>query len=280
MRHFLNTPELGVIPNLRLNGNFTKLSVGARRESVDDEGLSINPNAGDQATALVSWQNAPAFIAESFRGTLASILRTQGHGTTQKTILVTSAGPSEGKTTVVQNLGIALAETGRKILLVDADFRRPHLHRKFDLPNNWGLIDLVSEETPLADYPPGRLGMSTGIPGLSILPNRSTDGNVAKALYSPRLRTIFQNLRDSYDMVLVDAPPILHIADARIIAPLTDAVILVLRCGVTHREGALEAYQRMREDGLFLLGTVLTDWESSSSYRKRYYYDYADDDRT
>ncbi len=81
-------------------------------------------------------------------------------------------------------------------------------------------------------------------------------------------------------MVLVDAPPILHLADARIIAPLTDAAILVLRCGVTDRESATETYRRMREDGLFLLGTVLTDWNASNAYRKRhYYYDYADDDR-
>jgi capsular exopolysaccharide synthesis family protein len=175
---------------------------------------------------------------------------------------------------VVQNLGIALAETGRRVLLVDADFRRPHLHRKFSLPNEWGLIDLLCEDRPLNDYPPESLGTFTGLPGLSVLPNRVSQNNVSKALYSPRLRTILETLARSYDMVLVDAPPLLSVADTRIVAPLTDAVILVLRSGVTNRASALEAYERIREDGLTLLGTVLTDYNLNADRRRQYYYDY------
>ena len=126
---------------------------------------------------------------------------------------------------------------------MDADFRRPHLHRKFSLPNEWGLIDLLCEDAPLNEYPPERLGIFTGLPGLSILPNRVSQHNVSKALYSPRLRTILETLVKRYDMVLVDAPPLLSVADTRIIAPLTDALILVLRSGVTNRESAMEAYR-------------------------------------
>jgi capsular exopolysaccharide synthesis family protein len=212
--------------------------------------ISIAASADDkpQDTALALWEGAPSFIAESFRETLASILRIHGHAKTQRTILITSPGPGEGKTTVVHNLGIALAETGRKILLVDADFRRPHLHKAFHLSNDRSLIDLIYEEKPLTDYPAEYWGLSTGVAGLSVLPNRSTDNNVARALYSPRMRAIFQRLREMYDMVLVDAPPILHLADARIIAPLTDAAILVLRSGVTARKSALEAHRRMKMD--------------------------------
>jgi Mrp family chromosome partitioning ATPase len=80
-------------------------------------------------------------------------------------------------------------------------------------------------------------------------------------------------------MVLVDAPPILHVADARIIAPLMDALILVLRCGVTDRNSATEAYQRIQEDGLSLLGTVLTDYDPGSERKRQYYYDYGDPSR-
>ncbi len=279
-RHLLNTPELGVIPNLHLNGNGAKKSSRAARFSTEKPGtLSLNGDLGDPGAALVSWQNAPSFLAESFRGTLASILRNQTSGRTEKTILVTSPGPGEGKTTVVQNLGIALAETGRKVLLVDADFRRPHLHHRFGLTNDWSLVDLLSQKIPLDEYSPDRLGMNTGYPGLSLLPNRVTQDNVAKLLYSPRLRAIFEALAEGYDMVLVDAPPILHLADARIIAPLTDALILVLRSGVTNRESAVEAYRRIREDGLSVLGTVLTDCDSGSSRKQNYYYDYVNDSR-
>jgi len=282
-RSLLNTPELGAIPHLRVEASAsTRLLPGPRRSSDNGHTISITGTGENDPAeaALAVWRNAPSFIVESFRETLASILRTPGQARTQRTILVTSPGPGEGKTTVVQNLGVALAETGRKILLVDADFRRPHLHKRFHLPNDHSLIDLIYDEKPLADCPVECWGLGTGVAGLSVLPNRPTDSNVARALYSPRLRAIFQKLREMYDMVLVDAPPVLHLADARIVAPLTDAAILVLRSGVTPRKNALEAYQRMREDGLFLLGTVLTGWSASDSYLKRhYYYDYADDDR-
>lgn len=265
-RRMFNAPELGVIPNIAqtVNGRAAK---------------ALNGASHDPATALATWQNRPAFVAESFRGTLASILRNQASDKSQKMIMVTSAGPAEGKTTVVQNLGIALAETGRRVLLVDGDFRRPHLHREFSLSNDWGLIDLLTEDQPLSEYPPEQLGVFTGLPGLSILPNRVSQHNVSKALYSARLRTILESLAKRYDMVLVDAPPLLSVADARIIAPLTDALILVLRCGVTNRDSAMEAYQRIQEDGLTLLGTVLTDYDLSADRKRQYYYDYGNPSR-
>jgi succinoglycan biosynthesis transport protein ExoP len=281
-RSFLNLPELGVIPDLALDaGSRSKLLADSQHATENGNTVSIMGGTDDKKDTSVSlWQGAPSFMAESFRETLASILRSHSHAKTQRTILITSPGPGEGKTTVVQNLGIALAETGRKILLVDADFRRPHLHKAFHLPNDRSLIDLIYEDKPLTDYPPEYWGLNTGVAGLSVLPNRSTDSNVARALYSPRLRLIFQKLREMYDMVLVDAPPVLHLADARIVAPLTDAAILVLRSGVTVRKSALEAHRRMQEDGLFLLGTVLTGWEASSSQlKKHYYYDYVDDNQ-
>jgi succinoglycan biosynthesis transport protein ExoP len=272
-RRMFNAPELGVIPNLGSGGNALPPALRSAKS------VPINGKHEDAATALVSWQSGPTFIAESFRGTLASILRNQATGKSQKAILITSPGPAEGKTTVIQNLGIALAETGRKVLLIDADFRRPHLHRKFSLPNEWGLIDLLCEDRALSEYPPDHLGVFTGFPGLSILPNRISYHNVAKALYSPRLRTIFETLIRRYDMVLIDAPPILHVADTRIIAPLADALILVLRCGITDRENAMEAFQRIQEDGLTLLGTVLTDYDLNSDRKRQYYYDYGDASR-
>ncbi len=274
-RRYLRAPELGVIPNLCQDDTRPAglLPNGSGQNGILEDSNSI--------TALAAWQNSPAYIAESFRGTLASILRSQGPGRTHSAVLITSAGPGEGKTTVVQHLGMALAETGRQVLLVDADFRRPHLHRRFHLQNDPGLIDLVQDETPIMDYPAERLGLPTGVPGLWVLPNRPTDSSVTRALYSPRLRVIFAKLRERYDMVLVDAPPILHLADTRIIAPLADAAILVVRSGKTDRESASEAIRKMQDDGVLVLGSVLTDWTSSASYRKRhYYYDYADEDRT
>jgi polysaccharide biosynthesis transport protein len=273
-RRMFNVPELGVIPNL--GANLVPAAKNGQRAAKDH---ALESPHEDPATALITWQSGPAFVTESFRGTLASILRNHSIGKPQKTILVTSPGPAEGKTTVVYNLGIALAETGRKVLLVDGDFRRPRLHRRFSLPNDWGLIDLLCDNRPLNEYPPELLGVFTGLPGLSILPNRVTSNNVSKALYSPRLREIIETVTSRYDMVLVDAPPILSVADTRIVAPLTDALILVLRYGVTNRESAMDAYQQIQEDGLSLLGTVLTDYDLAMDRRRQYYYDYDDRSR-
>ena len=274
-RRLFNVPELGVIPNLNdRNVVPWKALNGAKA-------LTLNGPGDEGASALLNWQSGPSFLTESFRGTLTSILRNQASGKPQKIILISSPGPSEGKTTVVQNLGIALAETGRRVLLVDADFRRPHLHHKFSLPNEWGMINLLSQDIPLSDQPAERLGVPTGVPGLSLLANGqgAEDINISRILYSPRLRELFKILSRQYDTVLVDAPPILHVADARIIAPLTDALILVLRSGVTDRASAMEAYQRIQEDGLALLGTVLTDYNFGSERKRQYYYDYGDPSR-
>lgn len=273
-RRMFNVPELGVIPNL--GAQLVPVAKNGQRAGKDH---LLERAHQDPATALITWQSGPAFVTESFRGTLASILRNHSIGKPQKVILVTSPGPAEGKTTVVYNLGIALAETGRKVLLVDGDFRRPRLHRRFSLPNDWGLIDLLCDERPLNEYPPELLGAFTGLPGLSILPNRVTSNNISKALYSPRLREIFETITSRYDMVLVDAPPILSVADTRIVAPLADALILVLRYGVTNRESAMDAYERIQEDGLSLLGTVLTDYDLTMDRRRQYYYDYDDRSR-
>jgi succinoglycan biosynthesis transport protein ExoP len=276
-RQLFNTPELGVIPNLGAETN----GVATWRSYLHSKGLALNGDGENPASAMVTWQSGPSFITESFRGTLASILRNQASGKAQKIILVTSPGPAEGKTTVIQNLGIALAETGRRVLVVDADFRRPHLHRKFGLPNDWGLVDMLSEDTPLTEYPLDRVAVSTGFPELSLLANGAGTGtaNVTRSLYSPRLREIFEFLAKRYDMILVDTPPILHVADTRIIAPMADALILVLRCGVTNRANAVDAYQRIQEDGLALLGTVLTDYDLRGDRKAQYYYDYGDSSR-
>ncbi len=271
MRRWLNTPELGVIPNL--SSNPSSKPVLALGTAGDGRNALLPGQGAEPTSALANWKNAPAFVTESFRGTLTSILRIRPKERAPQVLLVTSPGPGEGKTTVVQNLGIALAETGRKVLLIDADFRRPHLHKRFHLPNTNSLIDYLSDEDALETQ---YMGVSAGVPGLFILPNRPTDNHVAKALYSPKLQAFLRKLRESYDMILVDAPPFLHLADARIIASLTDGAILVLRSGATTREQATETCRRMREDGLLLLGTILTAWDASNAYLKRhyYYYDY------
>ena len=266
-RVILNAPELGVIPSTGLD-NQPKSLLGKLRK--DEPGH--NGTGGE----IGFWEGRPSVLAESFRGTLASLLRTKDEfGRPPQVALVTSGGPGEGKTMISANLGIALAETGRRVLLVDGDFRRPRLHQIFRMPNERSLMDLLMEDTPVTAYPVDALGIATPFEGLFLLPNRLGRGNITQALYLPRLGEVFSRLREHYDMILIDSPPVLHLADARIVAKLVDGVILVIRAGKTDREVAVEAYQRICEDGLSLIGTVLNDWNPAGTRKSYYYYSYS-----
>jgi len=172
----------------------------------------------------------------------------------------------------VSNLGIALAEINRRVLLVDADLRRPQLHKVFDLPNSWGLSDLLREKNSLAELPLEALARPTQIPDLYVLPSGPGTVSISNLLYSPRLPELLERLRREFDTVLIDTPPMLQIADARVLGQFADAAILVLRAGQTSRDAALAAKERFAEDNIPLLGTILNDWKPSAAGGK--YYDY------
>jgi capsular exopolysaccharide synthesis family protein len=270
-RRLLNVPELGVIPSVeagparggwrrfaRLSGN------GIRQAELEPASVLIFPRSRTEA-----WQGAPE-VAESFRVTLASLMREDGNGNRPQTILVTSPRPADGKTTIASNLAVALAETGRTVLLVDADFRRPFLHKMFGVPNTWGLTNILSRDSDNSD----QLGIPTSFPGLTLVPNGPPPESVSRAMYSPRLGKFFQWARGRVDLILIDAPPILEVADARVISEFADGAVLVLRSGNTARADALEAYQQLYDDGTELLGTVLNNWRRpgrKSRYQSYYF---------
>lgn len=272
-RTLLNAPELGVIPSAQATQSPRGLLEYFRRK----ENYSLT-HVNRQQTDISYWNGKPSALAESFRETLASLLRDVGEGGSAQVILVTSSGPGEGKTVVAANLAIALAETGRSTALIDADFRRPRLHHVFQVSNDRSLLDMLAAEQPVAEYSLETLGVSTAIPGLTLVPNRPAQANISRLLHSPRLPELLNRARTQFDMIIIDAPPLLGLADARIIGRMTDGVILVLRAGITSRSQAIEAHQRICTDGLTLFGTVLNDWNPGKAHASRYYYTYSDTD--
>jgi capsular exopolysaccharide synthesis family protein len=270
-RGLFNLPQLGVIPSAVRTANHRQLLPGAgtmRPADTEASGLvsSIN-RLGDFTTGDDSDKY---LLAESFRVTLASLLRRPFDA---QVILVTSPGPGEGKTTIASNLAIALAEIGRRVLIIDGDFRRPRVHKFFGVANTWGLTDLLTEQTPIAAYPKEAFGLRTAIPRLYALPNGGPAGNIAQMLYSPRWRELVRRLRSEFDAVMMDVPPLLPVADARVMSGMADGVVLVLRSGVTEKESASEALDQLRTDGIVVLGTVLNDWKpTKSEIKARYYY--------
>jgi receptor protein-tyrosine kinase len=247
---YLALPELGAIPN---DGAGTRSGWKLFRSPTGK--LHVERAVLEQASSSVS---------ESFRSTLASILSTR-NGQNPHVLVVTSSRPMEGKTTVVSNLGMALAEIGGKVLLIDGDMRRPQLHRIFDQGNAWGLSDLLREcsaTNELArDVPVNR----TAVPHLYLLPSGAPLESTFGLLNTGRMCQILSRFREEFDYVLVDAPPCLEFADARNMARYADGLVLVVRANYTGRKTAQAAVQRLNCDGIRVTGVVLNRWDPSRS---------------
>jgi capsular exopolysaccharide synthesis family protein len=218
------------------------------------------------------------------RAALTSILMSGQHGQSRQVILVTSPSPREGKSTVASNLAIALAEIHRRVLLVDADLRRPRLHAIFGQANTWGLTDLLQDETPCEEYGVEALARETQVPGLFLLPSGAGFTGSSRLLYLHRMAELLARLRGEFDAIVIDTPPVLSLADARMISRFVDGVVLVFRAGQTQREAAAAAANLFEADGTPVFGTVLNDWNPrtmgtggypSDEYLQYYYPDAA-----
>jgi capsular exopolysaccharide synthesis family protein len=268
----LGLPELGVIPAeapISSNGH------GKPGTSVGT--LVMLPPAVDAylkrkvgTVELATWNDKSSIIAESFRGVLTSILFSGENGVSPRVILISSGVRGEGKTTVVSNLGIALAEINQRVLIIDADMRQPRLNDVFNVPNSWGLSDLLREKSALRESPLEALVQRTEIPNLYILTSGPRTNNITNLLHSSRMLELIQRLRADFDSILIDTPPMLNISDARILGRLVDAAILVFRAGKTSRDVALASKQRLTEDGIPVIGTILNGWDLKSLNRYGY----------
>ena len=197
-----------------------------------------------------------------------------------KTIVVTSPEPMDGKTTTAVNLAITLADQGLKVVLVEADKRRPVLHKVLHTDRTPGLSDLLSgwaplekavREIPLPDHASG---------SFSFIPAGEPVPNPAELLGSPAMRQLLELLAERYDQVVIDTPPLCVVTDAAVLATQSDGVLFVARMGATHGDALKQSVEEMRGLGARVVGTVLTDVnhrEDRYGYRYGYYQYYEDD---
>ena len=236
----------------------------------DGLGLKTRPDRETTKLELSTWQQWHSEIAESFRLTLTSLLLSSGkNGERPHTIVLSSALPGEGKTTVISNLAIALARVNWRVLLIDGDMRKPRLHDVFGVNNATGFSDFLAGVPNTPIHP-------TKIPNLFLLPSgRAMD---ERLFFTAPLRDLLRPLRADFDIILIDTPPVLRMADARLLSHHADGVILVVTQSAS-REAVLLASQQLHDDGTRLLGTILNNWEPDTdipgyqeygSYLKRY----------
>ncbi len=259
----LGVPELAIIPT----GKHDKFKPR----------LTASPDLQD-ILELEAWQRKPSPVAESFRAALISILFTPEHTLNSKlqTLVLTSPGPSEGKSTVSSNLAIAIAEVGRKVLLIDADMRRPRQHNVFSVKNEYGLSSILHEKATLnGDLTFNGAIQQTLIPDLWILPSGPSTSSSTNLLINPHMSRLLKHLKQQFDILVIDTPPMLQIPDARVVGRLADSVIMVVRANRTTRAAISAACQRFSEDGTKILGTILNDWNPKTAPDGYYgYYNY------
>jgi polysaccharide biosynthesis transport protein len=183
-------------------------------------------------------------------------------------VLVTSSSPSEGKSTTAANLAVVMAQAGKRVILVDADLRRPTQHKIFSLSNNQGLTTaILDNQTPINYHL-----QESKIKGLRIMSSGPIPPNPAELLNSQRMSHVLEELKNEADIVLFDSPPALTVTDAAILATQVDGSLLVVHVGETRRDTFMEAAERMHKTGSPIFGVVLNRLNPARS--GYYYYQY------
>src|SRR5438093_1037755 len=268
----LNVRELGVIPSAKADPAIRALPASSKPSRPSSKAkparlttLFTGNLEPTNSLEMVTWNQKHSVMAEAFRSTMTSILFSGENGDRPKVLVVTSPSPREGKTTVISNLAIALAEINHRVLLIDADMRLPRLHTIFDLPNTFGLSDVLHARTPIGAYLDESLVRKASIPDLCLLPAGPARTNLSRLLYSTRMQELINRFRQTFDTILIDSAPVLSVPDARILARAADAIILVVRAHQTEHGAAFAAAKCFEEDGREILGTILNDWDPKSS---------------
>lgn len=213
-----------------------------------------HPNREIQNPKLATVADPRSPMAEAYRS-LRTNLSFANLDHKLHTILVTSAGPEEGKSTVLANLAVVEAQAGRQVIIVDADLRRPRQHELFGVANSEGLTTMLADENGLLQPPL----QPTAVPGLQILTSGPQPPLPAEMLASERMGRAIAALAARADLVLFDAPPVVAVTDAAILAPQVDGVLLVINADRTRREHAQRAQQLLQQVNAHIIGSVLNN---------------------
>jgi polysaccharide biosynthesis transport protein len=227
---------------------------------------ALDPKTWKGKEPLVSGGVPPGF-AEAIRVIRTNVLFSSAEEGT-RTLVVTSTGPGEGKTLIAANLAIAVAQAGQRVLLIDADMRRPRLHDVFGQKQEPGLSNLMVGQSA-----PSMCIRKSGVPGLWLLASGRIPPNPSELLGSKRFSDFLQSLHDHFDSVIVDSPPVMAVTDAAIVARAASAILFVVGAEMTSRQAAKTAIAQLRNGGPCFVGAVLNrvELERNAYYYSSYY---------
>jgi len=249
-------PPLGMIP----------LGSRSTREGANSKRLVIATSK--EAVELITQVRPQSQMAESYRALRTSLLLSN-LGAPPKVIMVTSALPQEGKTTTSINCAVVLAQKGIRVLLIDADLRRPSIHKTLGMGPRSGLSNVLTGSATLENA----ITRSPILPNLDVLPAGTPPPNPAELLASVNMRDVLQELRGQYDHIVVDTPPTLSVTDAVVLSPRADAIVLVIRSGQTTKQALRRSRDTLTQVNAKVSGVLLNavDLSSPDYY---YYYEY------
>lgn len=220
------------------------------------------------AVSLISLLDSRSTIAEQYRTVRTNIQFAASSDHPVKSIVITSSGPSEGKSLTAANLAIVFAKSGKKTLLLDGDMRKPTVWKTFRLSNQKGLSTLLVSPDDIADSI-----QKTTIDNLSVLTSGPQPPNPSELLGSTREEGIMDQLTRLFDVIIVDMPPVVTVTDAQIVASKADGTILVAREGVSEKAALLKAKQLLEIAHARILGVVYNGVDSANDAGYYYYSD-------
>ncbi len=262
VENYLQLPALVAIPTIDSMPKRRLLLVGANGEEIKE---------GSPESQLLIHTDSRSSLAEAFRQLRTSILlSTAGHA--PKSLLITSSLPAEGKTTTAINTAISLAQTGAKVLVIDADMRRPRLHSMFNISNAEGLSTLLATE--LTEQQIFEVVQYDEASNLNLLPSGPVPPNPAELIGSEQMSNLLKTLQGKFSHVVVDSPPIASFTDGVLIASMVDGVILVVHAGKSSRQVVRRSKQLLNDIGAKIFGVVLNNANLKSQDNYYYYQSY------
>lgn len=219
-----------------------------------------------KAVSLITLVDKTSPISEQYRTIRTNIQYSVPGDREIRNMVITSSGPGEGKSTTSANLAVVFANAGQRVLLVDADMRKPTVHKTFSLPNTVGLSSLLSSHQELTN-----VVQTTIVDNLNILSSGPKPPNPSELLNSTQMDRVIQETKEQYDFVIFDMPPIVTVTDAQIMASKTDGTLLVVREDVSRKESLMKAQELLHLVKANVLGVVYNGAKNTNDHEYYYY---------